>query len=290
MADPTEPVVETQATAAAPSAVPANDASATAVESSATPAATETAAAEAPAAAEPIKTILGDLDAASDKLAEGGDPAKPVDAAKPADGAEAPKPADAGTPEAVAQEIAFEFQWPELLQKDDAKVGAFTDALKELRNPDAPTAQAAAQKLLDMHVDALKTFATQYAQDAQAASREAWGNVQTDWRNRVMGDPELGGAGHDTSIKACARMRDMLVSSAKPGTPRYEREMREFQEFDQMTGASNHPALLRILHNAARLLDEPQAENLPTEIKPSKTNGRAPKSSMYTHPTSEGLK
>ena len=49
-----------------------------------------------------------------------------------------------------------------------------------------------------------------------------------------------------------------------------------------MTGAGSWPAFWRMLHNAARFIDEPQARNIPTDIKPPKTNGRSPRGSMYS--------
>ena len=65
----------------------------------------------------------------------------------------------------------------------------------------------------------------------------------------------------------------MLAPRQNPdGSPR----MSEFQEFCRVTGAGNHPVFWHMLHNAARYLDEPQARNVPTEIKPPADIGRNP--------------
>jgi hypothetical protein len=84
------------------------------------------------------------------------------------------------------------------------------------------------------------------------------------------------------------RARDALVSNARYGSDQYKSDWKSFQEFCAITGAGDHPALARILHNAARLLDEPQSTSIPTDIKPSPKNGPAPKG-IYTHPSSAAM-
>ena len=142
-----------------------------------------------------------------------------------------------------------------------------------------------------MHAATMQEYATAVAQETAKRQRDVWAETQKNWRTRVLADAEVGGAGHNTAIAACARMRDEFISSAPKGSARYNKEMAEFQEFDAWTGASNHPAFLRIMHNVARVFDEPQAASIPVDIRPSKSNGRPPKgSSIYSHPSSAALK
>jgi hypothetical protein len=63
-----------------------------------------------------------------------------------------------------------------------------------------------------------------------------------------MGDPELGGSGFATVKGAVARMRDLFVP---------ERSRKEFDDFLNITGAGEHPAVWRLLWNVAKAFDEP---------------------------------
>ena len=88
---------------------------------------------------------------------------------------------------------------------------------------------------------------------------------------------------------AIARMRDMLVSTAKPGTDQYKADHQELEQFLRVTGAGDHPVFLKMLHNAARWFDEPQAKDLPDNPRPPPNNGRAPgrgRAALYDHPSS----
>ena len=96
-----------------------------------------------------------------------------------------------------------------------------------------------------------------------------------------LADDEIGGPGHQTAMAAIARVRDY-------GVPEKDR-----QSFDQMlrvTGAGDHPAFLRMMHNLARWVDEPQAMEAPTDIKPPKDIGKDPnrrgRDLLYDHPRS----
>jgi hypothetical protein len=178
-------------------------------------------------------------------------------------------------------EVKYDFKLPEALKADDAKILEFTNLLKE-----GSVSPEIGQKLIDMHAAAM----TEYAQNVVPAAQHAtWRDTVKGWSNRTKGDGELGGSGYETTMQAAARMRNMLVSSAKPGTAKYKQDMTEFQEFDAATHASSHPALIRILNNAARYLDEPQAHELPVEIKPAKGNGKPPGSGIYSHPSSKNM-
>ncbi len=124
--------------------------------------------------------------------------------------------------------------------------------------------QEAAQKLVDFHVEALRAY------DAAATQKQH--DVFLDYRMTkrasVMSDPEIGGAGHATAMTAIAKMRDLFVSSARPGTEQYEREMAEFNKDTELTGANDMPWLLRLLHNVARRFDEPAAPSVTYQPPP----------------------
>lgn len=280
-----EPVAAVQADQ--PATVPA-----TAVE--APPA--QAAVAEPPAHPEVPKSLL-------DKFDEKAAPveAKPED--KPAE--EAPKPADAPpveepkaeTPPVEEPKPAVEeppvqaldpIDWfadeggikvPEVVALDDASRTKLTEAL-ELGRTD-PT--KGAQALMDMHAAALDQFAA----DVHTKMWTQFGETRKGWQTQVMADPILGGNGHDTAMGVVARMRDSFITRAEPGTPEHAKHMADWKDFMDTTGAGDHPALLRFMHNVGHKFDE--ASPPPPDPKPPADLGRKPgqKGKLnYTHPTS----
>lgn len=214
---------------------------------------------------------------------------KPVDAAKP--GAEAQpgdKPGEkpvVAAPEqpAPAAEAPVEYKYtlPETLKLDDPGKAEVHKLFDEFRSNPAENVQ----KLVDYHAKAMNDYAEGLEKDTLRRQNDAFRDTRKGWTQEVMSDPELGGSKHQTAMAAVARMRDLLVPKEMMEArqwPNGQPRMSQFEEFLRVTGAGDHPAFLRVLHNAARFFDEPQANQLPTEIKPSPTNGKAPGSrSLY---------
>lgn len=200
---------------------------------------------------------------------------KPVEEAKAEEARPEEKPVEA-TPEPITYP---EFKLPEGIVADPEKVSALTAILGEHR-----IAPEVGQKLVDLHSASLKQFA-----DATLANQhKAFAEVREGWRKNVLADPQIGGAGHQTAIQAIARMRDAFVSDAKPTTPKYAADMAAFNDFLAVTGAGDHPAFLKFIHNVARKLDEPRLP--PPDPKPTKANGVDPnlnrRQRLYDNPTS----
>lgn len=262
----------------------------------------EAPAAEAPAADPPASvaetpSLLEDakLEEAKpeEKPAEGEKPAeeKPADEPKEGDQAKAPegdkKPEEAPTegdqpkPEEKAVEFApvdYKFELPEGFDLPADQKTAFTGVLDGFRKEPGNV-----QPLVDFHVAEVGRVIERVAQD----QHRIFNDTRKQWRDQIKGDEEFGGAGFETSTKAVARMRDLLVSSHPVGTPEYDRQSKEANDFFRITGAGDHPVLWRILHNAARFFDE--APLPPSNINPA-PGGRAPNGSkrsiMYDNPTS----
>jgi hypothetical protein len=186
----------------------------------------------------------------------------PAAAAKPGD----PPIADPAAALAVvgaAEPVKYEaFTLPEGVTLQPERVDEFTALLGNTEL--AP--QARAQQLVDMHVNAMQS----YAEGIAADQHKAFGEMRRGWRTEVMADEELGGAGHQTAMNAIARMRDMLVPSAR-------REA--FNRAMDLTGAGDHPEILRVFHAAARLFDEPAPMHDPP--KPPPNNGRRPSAGAH---------
>jgi hypothetical protein len=249
------------------------------------------------AAAEPVPDLLDKFDDKAKADAPVDAPKvedKPAEAPKPEEkAAEAPKPDEAPPePEKAPVEEPPKLDpidWfaeegglkiPETLKLDDDTKPKLTAALETFRTD--PT--KGAQELIDLGnqavTDAVTALHTQMWSDFSDTRRA--------WTEKVMADPELGGAGHETAMGRNARMRDMFVSRHAPETEAYKKDWAEFKEFMQVTGAGDHPAFHRMLQNVARKFDE--ATTPPPNPKPPADIGRKPGTKgklNYTHPTSQ---
>ena len=235
-------------------------------------------------AAEAAKPAEKPAEAAKD-AAKPPEPAK--DAAKPAEtkAAEAPKPAEgteAKPVEAAKPEpINYEYTLPETLKIDDARKTELHTALDAFRTDPSK----GAQPLIDLHNKAMTEFAEQTRRD----QFKTFNDTKAGWETNWLADPEIGGAGHRTALKAIARVRDDFVSSAQQGTPKYQQDWKDFNDFLAITGAGSHPAFARLMHNLSGYVTERQAEQNPVDIKPPKDIGKQPgsfKDTMYDNPRS----
>src|SRR5262249_40582744 len=132
--------------------------------------------------------------------------AKPAEAPKPTEVKAEEKPTDAPPAEVKPAELApveYKYTLPENIKMDDALKGEFHTALDAYRkDPTNP------QALIDMHNEQMGNYHDHLIQEQHRVFAE----TRAGWRKEIMGDPELGGAGHQTAAQAVARMRDMFVS------------------------------------------------------------------------------
>jgi len=226
----------------------------------------EPAKVEEPPKAEPEKP-------AETKPAE---PAK-VEAEKPA---EAPKVETPVEPEKPAP-VEYKYDLGEELALDDTRRTEFHGILDGLR-----VDPSNAQPLVDFHKKAMADF----AQATTERQHKVFNQTRMDWQKQIMSDEELGGSGFQTTVKTVARMRDKLISSAPPGSEQYRRDAVEADKFFRLTGSGDHPVFWKMLHNAARYLDERQASDVPhDQIKAPPDAGRGQRTRrqiVYDHPTS----
>lgn len=244
----------------------------------------ETVAPATPAEPKLEPTLLERLDqeAAAAKVAESKTEPPKADAPaeakaddKPADKPAEPPKVDAPVEAKPIEPFEYKFELPEVLKADDKRIGEFTALLNE---GGGRVTQEGAQKLLNMHAQAMQDYATQTRRD----QFDTFNKTKAGWEKDILADEEFGGAGHQTATRAVARARDALISSARPGTKQYERDLKSFNEFQSITGAGSHPAFWRMLHNAARFIDEPQSASVAADIRPTKGNGKNPRGGMYS--------
>lgn len=236
-----------------------------------------------PASPEPKLTLLQQHDA--EVAAEVKPPAAaevPADAPKPENAAAAPiEPAAAVVDPAAPIDYFKEVTIPEAIKLEDAQRGEFTGALDALRTGDL---KGGVQKLMDMHNGAMQQYADHLASEQQ----RVWSETNQNWVKAAMADPVLGGAGHKTAMAQVAIARDAFVSRAAPNSPQFQKDLTEFNQFLEATGAGNHPAFLKMMHNAARYAREatppPPDPGVPRDI--GRAPGRKGLGSIYKHPTS----
>lgn len=231
------PVLEITAGAIAPAAP--EPVAAPAPEPVAAPVANAPAPAPEPGAPEPVAEPPA-LQTHSEELPSALSTQKPDADAKPAD---APKPDAAPAPAPVTEPVVYEFTAPDGITLDQARITPYVDVLKE-----HGIAPAVGQRLLDMYTaerqqDAVNTLEQQH---------RAFANVRRGWINEVKADPEMGGAGYQTTLQHAARGRDLLL-----GNDPKARE--EFNQFVDSTGAGDHKVLFRLFLAADRLFQAPVA-------------------------------
>jgi hypothetical protein len=231
--------------------------------------------------------VEGEKAAEEAKPAEGEKPKEEKSADKPAEAADAAK-AEADKPKEEAAPVVeplpkvdYKFELPENVTLPDERKTEMFGLLDGFRADPSNL-----QPLIDFHVAEVNRQAAHLEQQ----QHDVFNDTRKTWRDEIKADPEMGGSGFQTTTGAVARMRDLLVSQHPVGSPEYDRQAKEANEFFRITGAGDHPVMWRIMHNAARWLDE--AKPLATDIAPAPT-GRQPGSKralMYNHPTSPNNK
>lgn len=142
-----------------------------------------------------------------------------------APGAEGP-PAAEPAPLALADlSLPEGFEMPE-------DVGA---SFLELVNSPPATRAEFGNALIAMHTSLLESVAGQYAQQ--------WESTQEQWRTEVQNLPEIGGKNLDKSLSEIAKVIDRYGD-------------KDARDALAMTGAGNHPALVRLFHKIAKDLNE----------------------------------
>lgn len=245
------------ATAAPVSQEPGSSSPAPAAETGATAAAPDATAKPEVKLPSDIPTLLEEATLDGKPKAEEPKPAepekKPEVAAKP----EEAKPV-VEAPKVEAVDYFKDVKLPEAVALKDEQRGEFAGALDAVLKGDTAIG---VQKLFDLHNQA----ATQIVEDIRKQQYEVFNDTRKKWAEQVAADPEMGGSGFETTKRAVARMRDLLVP---------EGDRKEFDEFLRVTGAGDHPAFFRLLHRATRFFDEPRMP--PPNPKPPPNIGKRP--------------
>lgn len=214
------------------------------------------------------------------------EPVKPVEAPKVE---EAPKVGEDGKPIAAeapkAVELApveYKYEVPEGIAMPEESRVALHAAVDAIRSD--PTNL---QPLMDLHAETLRNTLAAHNEGVMQRQHDTFNNTRADWKKQIKADPEIGGNGYDTTMQTVARVRDSLISDAKPGTKRFQADVKAASDFFRMTGAGDHPVFIHMLHRAARYMDEPSvpAADIGAPASSMKTPGSR-REKIYTHPSS----
>lgn len=111
------------------------------------------------------------------------------------------------------------------------------DSFIKLLNDAALTPQARAQQLIDLQTNLMK--------QASEKGSELWDKTQEDWQKQTLADPEIGGAKWPESSAAISRLITEFAPKGKEA---------EFRQAWGVTGAGNHPLIVKFLANVAKKL------------------------------------
>ena len=181
---------------------------------------------------------------------------EPVKAEGEAAKAASPEVQPAPEPEPLSP-VAYEYTLPETISLPEEEKAKVHEAFDAFRTDPAKGAQA----LIDLHAAKMQ----EYADSLLAKQIEVFNETRKGWARAAKQDEQIGGSGFETSMGAIARMRDMFVP---------EKDMPAFNEFLRVTGAGDHPAFLKLLHNVARAYDEPPQPS--PNPKPTPNQGLPP--------------
>jgi hypothetical protein len=177
---------------------------------------------------------------------------EPTPAPTPAPESESPK--EAGSllgGEAIAEATPFDpeaIKFPEGITKEDPLFAEFSQFAQESK-----LNGAVAQKIIDLA-----------AKQAAASSEKLlsdWNKQQEEWQNEIKADKHIGGDKLAGTLQTFSKVaNDPALSDPK------------FREGLALTGAGNHPAVVRTLARWAMAL----SEGGPVRGGPTVSNGRAP--------------
>lgn len=219
----------------------------------AAPAAAESGAAASPT---PPGNLVADATAGTATGADGesGAAAGAADTSG-AGAAEGGKPGDGAVGDGVKpgekEPVEYtEFKLPEGVQADEKMMSDFKTTARE-----AGLSQDQAQKLVDLHTDAVKA--------ATDASTQLWYDTQKQWQAEVLKDPEIGGANFEPMKATVAKAIDAVGGE----------DAEKIRQAFNYTGAGNNPDVIRFLYRLGKAIGEggAVASGTPTAVEAPKT-------------------
>lgn len=160
------------------------------------------------------------------------------------------------------------FTLPEGFTLDEAQTKQFTDVLSELETTgkaDHALVQQFGQKAVDLHTSLVKDAVERQTKFYQTE----WDKQKTEWKDTFLKDPEIGGNRFETTVNEA-----LTFIRTHGGTAD---QQAEFKNLMETSGLGNHPAMIRLLANAGRVM----SEGKPLAAKAPVTPQRSKVATMY---------
>ena len=181
---------------------------------------------------------------------------KKVEAKEPETKEEVKEPEPAPPPEPLAPPVYDKFVVPDDVSLADDKVGTFTGLLGEYENKvitDPTQAHSAFQELGQKMVDFYVAEVKETTERAARLQREVWDRTIEGWQTSFRDDPEIGKNRQDTTLQRIGGLFSLYGQQTSP-----ERETAVRDAYG-LTGAGNHPEVIRFVNWAAsRLVETPR--------------------------------
>lgn len=166
---------------------------------------------------------------------------------------EAPAPEEPAKPEPLAPPTYDAFTLPEGVTLAEDKITAFTGLMGETEqkiHADPTTMHTAmqefGQKAVNLYLDEVKEATERSAR----LQRETWDRTLNEWQQQFRDDPEIGKNRQDTTIQRIGGLLNFYEKHA--GADATNKVRQAFA----LTGAGNHPEVLRWAHWMASRLTE----------------------------------
>ena len=199
---------------------------------------------EIPAQVEkPAETILGKTNEetptqttpeAAENKAEN-KPGEKAEGVQETEGSKSDEPAPLPTYDAFVRPDGTQIENDDLIKT----LGQFETSTK-----DHAEVQKLGQSLIDLHHSALSKI----LESAEKTRLENLEKQKNDWKEAFIADPEIGGNKQNTTVSAA-----LEFIRTHGGT---KEQQKEFQSMLDSSGLGNHPAMIRMLANASRGLQE----------------------------------
>ena len=172
-----------------------------------------------------------DADAAADANAEGAEAAESSDDGEAETAEEGEAEGDAYEPMTVET-----LPLPEGMELSDARRDSVLDFVNKHQLP-----AEAVKEFMDLNAS--------WASEDSDKGMEAWSNVQEEWVTAAKADPTIGGDKLDPALASISNLIDatMVDAEGKPDQAAAD----ELRQIFTLTGAGNHPLMIRMLSMAA---------------------------------------
>jgi hypothetical protein len=266
MAD--EPTVVAPVAPVAP-VTPVTEAAAPVVVETVAPVVAEAAPAPVAEAAKPVEAPVTVLAEGLDKKPAAEAPKAPVEEAPKTEEAAKPpveeaKKTESGdqSAEPASSPVYDAFKVPDDIQLDNERVQKFTELLGEFEGKtkaEHAMVQEFGQKAVDFHIGEIKKA----VESVTKLYQETWDRQKIEWKDTFLKDPEIGGNRFQTTVDSA-----LTFIRTHGGTAEQQTEFRNLME---ASGLGNHPAMIRLLANAGRAMQEGRPLAAQTPVSPPKS-------------------